>query len=369
MNNPVEKKKRRGRLILLIAVILTVAAFGARFATLRGEKTVESIASIQEKEGRPVEVAMAGRGDIAVWTSLAGTVEGVVQYSIVSTNTIQVVDVLKREGDRVRAGEVVIRLEKAAANPMLHSYERSRALYEDAKKDARRMKALFDEGAISQQALDKAEMALKIAETDLRNAREGTDLVAPYPGVVTGVFVEKGDMAESGNALAWIARTDSVKVKFLAGSSQAAMLRRGQRAVLKNGGASGGLDGHVSRLDLAADAASHLLAGEAVFPNPRGELVPGVLVSFSVLSGEKKDVVRVPYGCLFNTAAGRAVYVIEQDAEGRKRARTRTIETGLMTIDMVEVLSGVGEGETVARFGQTKLSEGELVKIVGRKEN
>ena len=369
MNNPVEKKKGHGRLILWIAVIVAVAAFGARFASLRGEKTVDSIASIQEKEGRPVEVSVADRGDIAVWTSLAGTVEGIVQYSIVSTNTIQVIDVLKREGDRVRAGEVVVRLEKAAANPMLHSYERSKALYEDAKKDARRMKILFDEGAISQQALDKAEMALKVAETDLRNAREGTDLVAPYPGVVTGVFVEKGDMAENGMALAWIARTDSVKVKFHAGSSQAATLRAGQRAVIKNGGAAVGLDGRVSRLDLAADAESHLVAGEAVFPNPRGELVPGVLVSFSVLAGEKTGVVRIPYGCLFNTPAGRAVYVIETDAEGRKKAKTRTIETGLVTIDMVEVLSGVDEGETVARFGQTKLAEGELVKIVGRKEN
>ena len=137
-------KKGHGRLIVILIVVAFIAAFGIRFAVLGQRDSVASIRSIQESEGIPVEAVAAVTGDLEVWNTMAGTVEGIVQYPVVSTNSIQVMDVLRREGDHVNKGDIIIRLEKTSPNPMLHSYARSKALYDDALSDVRRMRVLYE---------------------------------------------------------------------------------------------------------------------------------------------------------------------------------------------------------------------------------
>jgi RND family efflux transporter MFP subunit len=362
------KKKGHGRLIVVLVVVAFVAAFAIRFAVLGQKESVASIRSIQDSEGIPVEVVPAVTGDLEVWSTMAGTVEGIVQYPIVSTNSIQVMDVLRREGDHVNGGDVIVRLEKTSPNPMLHSYARSKALYDDALSDVRRMRVLYEEGAISAQQLEKAEMALKIAESDLVNARAGTDLVADREGIVTSVMVEPGEMANNGSPVAWVARTDTVRVKFRAGSRQAMVLDKGQRAVwfMEETGERG--YGVISRLDLSADPDTRLLSGEAIFANPDNRLIPGLLVSFGVLTGERRGVVKIPVGSLILRGDQFYVYIVEDDGAGKTRSTLRNVEPGLRTSDEVEIMSGVAEGERVVLFGQTRVEDGSLVKVVNAGE-
>jgi len=364
MDNPADVKKNRGRRILWIAIIVVSALFALRFWKLSGKESYASISSIQETEGKPVEAVAVSKGNIESWTTLAGTVEGYFQYPIVSSNSLAVVEVAKKEGDRVKPGEVIIRLEKGAPNPMLHSYDRSLAVYRDALADAERMRNLFKEGAVSKQVLDKTELALSVAKTDLANARESTDLVATHAGVVTSVLIKKGEMASSYEPLIWIARTDSVRVVFEAGSRQAMSLGKGRKAVWKStmNGDSG--TGVISRLDLAADPESHLVKGEALFPNPAKKLIPGVLVSFEVLTGDRRGILKIPTGCLIERGGSTHVFVIEALEAAKLVARLRAVGTGLRTPDEVEIASGLKEGDRVVEFGQTMLEDGDLVKIV-----
>ncbi|MBN2069928.1 MAG: efflux RND transporter periplasmic adaptor subunit [Candidatus Krumholzibacteriota bacterium] len=364
MKDVKRKKVSYGRYLVIVAFLIIIAAFAYRFNTVSSGTDIESIGSIHQKEGRPVEVVPVETSDIKVWQTIAGTVEGIIQYPIVSTNSIQVMDILKREGDRVRGGDVVIRLEKTAANPMLHSYERSRALYENTLQETRRVRNLFDEGAVSRQTLDQAEMALKIAESDLRDAREGIDLVADHPGVVMSLMVEKGEMAENGKPLAWIARTDSVRVAFEAGSRQAIALSEGQKAVWRDAGSGWSGEGSIGRIDLAADPETHLVSGEALFPNADGKLIPGLLLSFQVLTGDRKGVLTVPTRCVIRDEMGQSVFALVTDDGGKTRVVLRRINTGLGTSDRVEVLSGLSDGEKVVLFGQSMIKDGDLVKVI-----
>jgi membrane fusion protein (multidrug efflux system) len=359
----VSKKRGRVRWAVVAAIVIVVAVFAMRFWTLHQGGSAASIRAIQEREGVPVEVAPAKTGDIEVWTTLAGTVEGIVQYPIVSTNSIQVMDVLRSEGERVAAGEVIIRLEKAAPNPMLLSYSRSKAVYEDAKRDAARIRILYEAGAVSKQQLDKAEMALDIAETDLLNAREGIDLVADKAGVVTSILVKEGEMAVNGKPVAWVARTDTVRIAFDAGSRQAMVLRRGQRAEWFSSETGEQGEGSLTRLDLSADPETHLLAGEATFPNPDGRLIPGLLVSFRVLTGERRGVVTIPAACLVQHNGTTTVFVVDGEGEA-DTVEQRVVSTGLRSSDEVEIVDGLAAGERVVSFGQTMIQDGTKVKIV-----
>lgn len=357
-------KKGHGRLIVILIVVAFIAAFAIRFAVLGQKDSVASIRSIQESEGVPVEAVSAVTGDLEVWNTMAGTVEGIVQYPVVSTNSIQVMDVLRREGDHVNKGDIIIRLEKTSPNPMLHSYARSKALYDDALSDVRRMRVLYDEGAISAQQLEKAEMGLKIAESDLINARAGTDLAAEREGIVTSVTVNPGDMANNGSPVAWVARTDTVIVKFTAGSRQAMVLEKKQRAVWFSSETGERGEGVISRLDLSADPDTRLLAGEAIFANPDDRLMPGLLVSFRVLTGERRGIVKVPVGCLIQQNGDYGVFVVEDDGTGKRTSKLRIVEPGLRTSDEVEILSGITEGDKVVVFGQTRIEDGSFVKVI-----
>jgi len=358
------RKKGRGRLTIVLILVVFVAAFAIRFSVLSRKDSVASIRSIQDSEGIPVEAVPAVTGDLEVWSTMAGTIEGIVQYAIVSTNSIQVMDVLRREGDHVNKGDIIVRLEKTSPNPMLHSYARSKALYDDALNDVRRMRVLYEEGAISAQRLEKAEMTLKIAESDLINARAGTDLVADREGIVTSVTVDPGDMADNGEPVAWVARTDTVLVKFTAGSRQAMVLEKGQRAIWFSSETGETGEGVISRLDLSADPETHLLAGEALFANPDDWLLPGLLVSFKVLTGERRGVVKIPVGCLIQHNGDNSVYVVEDDGTGKKTSKLRAVDPGLRTSDEVEILSGLRTGESVVLFGQTRIEDGSLVKLI-----
>jgi len=364
MGNPGETKRSRGRIILWISIAVVAVLFALRFWQVSGKESYASISSIQETEGKPVEIVAAAAGDLESWTTLAGTVEGAFQYPVISTNSIAVIGVAKREGDAVKPGDMLIRLEKTAPNPMLHSYPRSLALYQDALADLDRMRNLYQEGAISKQALEKTELALEVARTDLANARESTDLIATHAGVVTSVLIKEGEMANAYEPLMWIARADSVRVSFEAGSRQAMALKAGQKAVWSSrmNGDSG--TGILSKIDLSADPSSHLVRGEALFPNPARKLIPGVVVSFDVLSGERRNVVKIPTDCLIERNGAYQVFVAADGEGGKPFARLRTVEIGLRTTDEVEITSGLAVGDRVVQFGQTMLEDGALVKIV-----
>jgi hypothetical protein len=163
----------------------------------------------------------------------------------------------------------------------------------------------------------------------------------------------------------WIANTDSVKIVFEAGSRQAMALEVGQKAVWSSRGTGLSGQGYISKFDLAADPKTHLVSGEACFPNGDGKLMPGLLVSFAALTGESRGALKIPTRCLIESKEdGYRVYVAERTAEGTYRANLRNVETALIAEDEVEIISGLEEGELVVQFGQTLLNDGDLVKIV-----
>lgn len=363
MKRETEANSRKGTLIAVIIVAAVVTAFVIRFLSLRDQSAVASIDSVQEKEGKPVELVTVEEGEINRWITLAGTVEGLRQYPIISTNTIQIKEVLKSEGSLVKPGDVIIRLIKEAPNPMLHSYKRASAVYQDAKRDLERMKNLYREGAVSRQDLNKAELNFSVAETNLINASEGINLKTSTRGIVTSILVEEGEMANAGSPLAWVASTDTVKIVFHAGSRQALDLDIGQTAVWKSEltGKSG--EGRISKLAVSADPRTHLLEGEAVFPNPEGDLVPGLLVSFDVNVANSNGVLTIPNESMIKTDGTYRVYVAVESEEGY-RAEIRNIETGVRTTDRSEVISGLSAGDMVVKFGWSKLQDGDLIKPV-----
>jgi len=357
-------ESRRGHALrnALILLVLIAVVFGLRFRQLGQTEAVASIRSVQESEGIPVETVAVERADLEHWITLAGTVEGRVQYPVVSQNALRVVGIPVREGDRVRPGDVIIRLSTGAPSPMFHSPEKSRASYENALRDAQRLRNLYAEGAVARAELDAAETQLRVAEADLQDAEGSTSLRAAEAGIVTSILVEEGETVDTGKPLAWIIDTDQVKVRFAAGSAQALALATGQTAALELSDGVRTLYGEIGQLDLMADPETHLLEGEALFANDDGRLVPGLLVSFRVRTRHAEDVLAIPMRCLIDD--GAAVWVVGGET-GAETAARRPVVLGMENADRVEIVGGLVADEDVVLFGQTLLEDGVRVKRVG----
>lgn len=375
------KRNRTRTVWIWIALVVIIAAvFGIRFRQLDRDEALVGIRSVQETEGIPVETVTVHRGELSRWITLAGTVEGEVQYPIVSQNALRVVAIPVDEGDRVEVGDVVVRLAAGAPSPMYHSLDRARATYEQALKDVKRMRNLYAEGAVSASDLDAAETALRVHESDLQDAEGSTALRAGQAGVVSRILVQEGETVSSGKALVWILDDAKVKLRFSAGSAQARALAVGQLVELVDGdpddgdpddGDPGDGRGEISRLDLMADPKTHLLDGEALLPNTDGRHLPGLLLSFRVRTHHRPEALTLPNECLVPVDGGgddddaAAAWIVTREG-GAAEAHLVPVTTGVKGRDEVEIVSGLAADAEVVKFGQTLLSEGAPVRVIER---
>ena len=125
----------------------------------------------EDPEGRhivPVEVARAERKTLAVTNSYSGTLEGEEQANIVAKVSERITAIHVRVGQAVRAGEVMISLDKSGASSQ---YYQAEANFKNAEKTLARMKSLYAEGAISLQTLDGVQTAFDVAEANFASAR------------------------------------------------------------------------------------------------------------------------------------------------------------------------------------------------------
>lgn len=350
----------------VVVVVVIAAVFGLRFRQLGQTEALASIRSVQETEGIPVETAPVIRADLDTWVTLAGTVEGEVQYPIISQNALRVVDIPVQEGQRIEAGDVILRLAAEAPSPMYNSLDRSRAAYDQALADVKRLRNLHAQGAVSDADLEAAETQLKVQESSLQDAERSTFLRAAQSGVVSAILVDEGETASAGEALAWIVDTQNVKLVFAAGSAQARALEVGQLVELadQEGPAA---QGRISRLDLMADPQSHLLEGEALLANPDGRFVPGLLLSFRARTNHRPQALTLPREALAGEAGSPAVWTVDRSREGGNPVAHRVpVQVGVRSRDRVEILSGLRDGDDVVVFGQTLLQDGSPVKVLER---
>lgn len=285
---------------------------------------------------------------------------------------------LFREGEPVRAGAPLYRIEKAPFEIALAqaraALEQERARLERAQIEASRLKQLVDQRAISQREYDDATASLKqarastlAAQAKVREAELNfsyTRVDAPISGVAGRSLRSEGSLVSAGvdsGLLTTLVRTDPVWVRFSLSEPEYAMLRRaggegGVKLVLADGSAHP----EAGRLNFAGstvDARLGTVQLRAEFANPSGALLPGQFVRARVEAGEQEGVL-VPHAAVMRGDQGQFVWIV--DAEGKAAARpVRT--AGWAGKDWV-VSSGLAAGDRVIVDNLMKIRPGAAVQ-------
>lgn len=194
-----------------------------------------------------------------------------------------VLQVLKQNGDTVRAGELLMRLDDTAIRESLGSAEEavraSTQAFEQTERQVQRLRTLQAQGMTSTQALEDAEVRRNNAQSDLVAARSRvvsarqqlarTSVRAPFDGVVSERKASVGDTVQVGRELVKVIDPRSMRFEGLVSADRMLELKVGQVASFRiNGYTQGDFVGKVRRIDAAANATTRQVEVVVSFDNP-----------------------------------------------------------------------------------------------------
>ncbi len=292
------------------------------------------------------------------------------------------------EGSTVKAGEVLYQIDPATYQAALESAEAALAKAE-ANQNTTRLKAeryaeLIAIKAVSQQDADDAAAALLQANAEVASARatlktaridlDYTRVTSPITGRIGRSTVTPGALvtANQTNALATVQQLDPMYVDVTQSSNDVLKLRRAiAQGSLANGtakvklvfddGTVYPLQGQLQFSDVSVDPNTSAVTLRAVFPNPKGELLPGLYVRAIVEEGTMQQALLIPQQAVSRSATGKPqAFVVGQ--EGKLQLRELSTERAIG--DQWLISSGLQAGDALVVSGQQKAQPGALVEAL-----
>lgn len=308
----------------------------------------------------PVEIAVATQQKLAVTRSYSGSLEGEEQANIVAKLAERVVSLPVRVGTFVRAGQVIVGLDKSGTTSQ---YFQAEANYKNAEKTFERMKSLYAEGAISAQTLDGTQTAYEVAKANFEAARSAVELSTPIDGIVTALNINVGELANPGVVLSTVARIERMKVSFNMNETDVANIALGEKVWVSSELNSGArTTGSVIQISRSADVRSRSFDVKALFPNRTDHwFKPGMFATVAVQVSPPGEPVVVPNAAIQSDGVTSRVFVIRSGF-----AHPQTITAGVSSADATVILQGVQAGDTVATVGVNALADGTPVSVVSR---
>jgi membrane fusion protein (multidrug efflux system) len=302
--------------------------------------------------------------------------------------------VLKRlfvEGSDVKEGQPLFRIDPAPYEAALDAAKATQARAEanvaNARLQARRYQELVAANAVSRQEHDDALARLEAAEADVAAGRAAvqaarinlgyTTVVAPVSGRIGRSAVTEGAYVQQAQAtlLATVQQLDRMYVDLQQSSVEALRLRRDLESGRLQGAGRGqakaklvlddgreyGLEGALQFADVSVDPSTGSIALRALFPNPRGELLPGMFVRARLEEGVNPQALLVPQAAVTRDQKGQPSALV---VNAERKVERRQVVTERAVGDAWLVTSGLAAGDEVIVEGLQKVRPGAEVKPV-----
>jgi RND family efflux transporter MFP subunit len=310
------------------------------------------------------DVAVVSRTDVAAGVPVSGTLTPVVDIRITAPLGEVLESVRVREGQAVAQGEVLARFRVASLEPAAAS---ARAARQIAAADYERMKNLYQEGAVAERDVQSAEAALRAAEASEAQALkrfEDATVRAPVAGVIAQRWVQAGDRVGEADPLFQLVNVSELEFEATVPTQYVASVRPGSPVQLSvTGYPAGSIGGRVARVNATADPATRQVKVYVSVPNPGGRLVGGLFASGNVVTRQSRHTLAVPSAAVRRDARGAFAMVVQ----GGRLAR-HELETGVRDEirDLVEVVAGLQERDTVVTGPIEGLNVGQPVRLAGK---
>lgn len=317
-----------------------------------------------------VELATAEVETLPAWSRATGSLEAL-RRTAPGTKILGRIDrVLVREGERVRRGQTLVRLEsrdlEAAVAQAEAAVTMAEAQLENARAQARRMADLRTRGSVTEKNLEDAVAAHRIAEAGLAQARANLDaarvtlsyaeIQSPLDGWVVERRAESGDMASPGMPLLVLEDLSRIQVSIQVPEADVVGLEPGAAAEVEILGEL--RDATIDRIVPSGDSTSRTFVVKLMLENPDGRLKSGMYAQASFARGERAAL-RIPTRALIVRGQLEGIFVAGEDG----LLKLRWIKTGRVEGDRIEVLSGLAEGDRYVVAPPPGLVDGTPFKV------
>ncbi len=344
-----------------LAAALAAAAAFASGCTPDGKAAPNATQpAVEDGSSIPVEIVVPARRDMLATYTGTATLEAEADAEVVAKVGGEVLSVLVEEGDRVKADQLLARLDDRQLR--LQAAQAQAALAK-AQRDYARQVELHDKGLVARGAFE----GLKFDLDNLRAAHDLTRLSlsytairAPFAGVVTQRHIRVGQTVQVGASLLRVTDPTPLKASVFVPERELARLQVGQRAGVQIDALAGKLfPATVTLVAPIVDAATATFKVTLEVDDANGELKPGMFARVGIVFDRRAGALTIPRTALVENDDVRAVFVVEAGT-----ARQRTLTTGLTNGGDIEVLAGLSGGEQVVAVGQNGLKDGASVRIV-----
>ena len=296
-----------------------------------------------------------------------------------------------QQGADVKAGDVLYRIDPVKFEVELAAAEaalaKAQAVHDQAEQQAKRMEKLISGQATSQAQYEIAVATFRQAQADVAArkadvARVKLDLDyssvrSPINGRIGRALVTEGALVGQGEAthLATVQQLDPVYADFTQSAGELQQLRRDLESgaleqvepdaakvrLVLDDGTLYPLPGKLLFSDASVDPGTGQVTLRGEFPNPKGELLPGMYVRVQIQQGTDGDALAVPQQAVQrNDSGGSEVYVVRPD----NRAVIKPMRAGRVVDEQWLVLDGLDPGDRVVVEGFQKFEPGDIIDPV-----
>lgn len=348
------------RFVLLVMITLIIVLF-MTVSDKKSEIQAEQAAAIKNERPPVNTVVMeVTPGAISNKINLPGSIEPWTRLELISKIAGSIEEVLVQEGDSVKEGDIIAKIE---SDDYRIALDRATAAYKLAKADFERDKSVYAKGAIPTAELDARETNMQTAKADLDNATlllSRCTIKAPINGVIRSLDAKVGLYLGIGDPIGRILQIDKVKAVIGIPESDITAVRNLPT-----------VDVTIQALDnlqivgknyfvsSSPETAARLYRIELEIDNPDHRILPGMFVRANIIKQSREDALSIPFYSIISRNDEQYVF-IERDGVVRKQP----VQTGIMEQWMVEITDGLQSGDRIVVEGHRDVENDQKVNVV-----
>ena len=341
-----------GLFLVLLTVVLAACSNGNSQAPANGSEETVRI---------PVEVSEARLGTISAFYAATATLEADGQAQVVPRIGGRIIEILAEEGDRVKAGDVLARIDDDRLRLEL---ARAEADLSRLRQDFNRQREMHQRNLIATEAFERLQYEYQAQQTQVDLVRlelSYTGITAPIDGVVSERMIRVGNMVNTVDPAFVVTAMEPILATLHVPERELARLHPGQPAMLRVDALPGqSFVGHIARISPVVDAASGTFRVTVELSEHGQRLRPGMFGRFHIVYDSRDAAVLVPVAAVMSEDGRQSVFVVNS-----KEAQRRAVTVGYRNNGEYEIVDGLTPGERVVVTGQASLRSGAEVLVLG----
>jgi RND family efflux transporter MFP subunit len=346
----------------ILFIILIIFAVTVAWILRENKKTMKSEELLSESsvDVLPVNTKILKCANIQEKFTFSGILRPVRELIVISQTQGEVKNVFYELGDFVKKGSVIVQVD----NEMLVAQIKvAEANYEKAKKDIERFEKMAEIDGVTRDQLEKMQLNFKNAEAQyltIRKSLDDTSIKASFDGYINQMFTKNGSMLGPGGPVFEIVDISGFKMTVKCSADEISHIKKGKDVrVIPKLLEKTELSGYVSKVSVSADIAQQFSV-EISINQPEEEQLKGGMIAVAEITGaEYPGIIAVSKACILNENGDKYIFRVIDMA-----AIKTEVTMGITVMDMVEIKSGLKEGDQIVTTGINLLTDGQEITIV-----